>query len=100
MSRWMWQVASGSMTMHALDTDAPGWRNADGSRRNRSGPRARCGRYPQRNADGIWLEWSAYGGQADGGSDEQAEVTVRQLARSCDTATYPNPDRPETPTTT
>lgn len=59
-----WQVAEGSNTAHVLDLDKPQWRNPDGSRR-RNGPRAVCGRYPQRNAEGYWFgfpaaEWSEY----------------------------------------
>jgi hypothetical protein len=51
-----WQVAQGSRTLHVIDTDAPAWRNPDGTRR-RSGPRSLCGRYPQRNAEYPWWSW-------------------------------------------
>lgn len=52
-----WQVASGSPTAHLVDTDKPSWKNPDGSRR-RTGPRAECGRYPQRNAEQPWFSLS------------------------------------------
>lgn len=38
--RLEWQVAQGSSTAHVIDTDRPGGK--------RSGPKALCGRYPQR----------------------------------------------------
>lgn len=52
-----WQIAEGSLTAHVIDTAKPAWKNPDGSRR-RSGPRALCGRYPQRNAEFPWWTWS------------------------------------------
>jgi hypothetical protein len=41
-----WQAASGSSTLHLIDTEKP---------KPRSGPRAACGRYPQRNAEHPWF---------------------------------------------
>lgn len=57
--RWEWQIAAGSSTAHVIDASVPTKRR--GTRGWRSGPRALCKRYPQRNMEFPWLaapvEW-------------------------------------------